>query len=219
MPSLFPSTDEQQKITKYLDYKGKQIRKFIHNKRQLIKLMNEKKQAIINQAVTRGINPGAHLKHSNVEWMGDIPSHWGIEKLKHHFVFKKGQKAALLTKDYIGLHIAQYPVYSGQTENEGLMGTINWYEFDNELPVMFVTTVGAKAMTTMTISGKFSLSQNCALLLPKNEDMVIDYFQPCIQQMFNYEKKSISLICNHHYDLKILKDFLYLSLRYQNRKN
>ena len=58
------------------------FRKFIRNKRQLIELLKEQKQNIINQAVTRGINPNAKLKPSGVEWIGDIPEHWDVRRLK-----------------------------------------------------------------------------------------------------------------------------------------
>ena len=189
-----PPIEEQQKMIDYLKFENRKINRFIRNKRSLIKLLNEQKQAIINQAVTRGIDHNLRLKPSNIEWAGDIPAHWKMEKLKFHFEFKKGKKAAELTKDYVGLNRGKYPVYSGQTENDGVLGSINWYEFDFSNPTIFVTTVGAKAMTTKIVSGKFSLSQNCALIVPKNESQKINYFQPAIQTLFNFERRNISLI-------------------------
>lgn len=71
----YPSLDEQIQITRFLDWKTAQINRFIRNKRRLIELLKEQKQNVINQAVTRGLNPNAKLKLSGVEWIGDIPEH------------------------------------------------------------------------------------------------------------------------------------------------
>jgi type I restriction enzyme S subunit len=82
LPLFLPSIDEQTQITRFLDWKTAQIDKFIRNKRRLIELLKEQKQNIINQAVTRGLDPNAKLKPSGVEWIGDIPAHWEARKLK-----------------------------------------------------------------------------------------------------------------------------------------
>ena len=77
-----PPLHEQKAIVNYLEAKNSNINRFIHNKQHLIKLLSEQKQAIINHVVTRGINPNVRLKPSGVEWMGDIPEHWIIKRLK-----------------------------------------------------------------------------------------------------------------------------------------
>ncbi len=78
-----PSIFEQQKIAAFLDYKTALIDKFIANRKRQIELLEEKKAAIINKAVTKGINPGVKLKPSGVEWIGDIPEHWEVFNLKY----------------------------------------------------------------------------------------------------------------------------------------
>lgn len=83
MPIILPSKDEQHKIVRFLDVKSRQISHFIRNKRRLIELLREQKQAIINRAVTRGLNPDARLKASGIDWLGDIPAHWEILPLKY----------------------------------------------------------------------------------------------------------------------------------------
>jgi len=77
-----PFAEEQIQITRFLDWKTSQINKFIRNKQRLIKLLKEQKQNIINQAVTRGLNPNAKLKPSGVEWIGNIPEHWEARRLR-----------------------------------------------------------------------------------------------------------------------------------------
>jgi type I restriction enzyme S subunit len=82
MPIPLPSLPEQQKIAAYLDHKCNLIDTFIEKKSRLIKLLKEQKQAIINKAVTKGIDPDVPMKPSGIEWLGDIPEHWEVKKLK-----------------------------------------------------------------------------------------------------------------------------------------
>ncbi|ADJ27169.1 restriction endonuclease subunit S [Nitrosococcus watsonii] len=82
MPILLPEAEEQTQIARFLDWKTAQINQFIRNKRRLIELLKEQKQNVINQAVTRGLDPNVRLKPSGVEWIGDIPAHWETTKLK-----------------------------------------------------------------------------------------------------------------------------------------
>jgi len=82
IPVPVPPTDEQDSIVLFLNWKTAQINKFIRNKRRLIELLKEQKQNIINQAVTRGLDPKVKLKPSGVEWIGDIPEHWEVRRLK-----------------------------------------------------------------------------------------------------------------------------------------
>ena len=75
--------DEQTNIATYLDRKTAEIDRIIANKQKLIALYEEEKQAIINQTVTKGVKThGVRLKDSGVEWLGEIPEHWEVKKLK-----------------------------------------------------------------------------------------------------------------------------------------
>lgn len=77
-----PPLSEQSAIVRYLDYIDRRIRHYIRSKQKLIKLLEEQKQAIIHQAVTRGLDPHVHLKPSGIEWLEEIPEHWEEVKLK-----------------------------------------------------------------------------------------------------------------------------------------
>lgn len=83
LPVLIPPLDEQQSIASFLDQKTKQIDKLIVNKKKLIGLLKEERTAIVNQAVTKGIDPNAKLKPSGIEWLGDIPEHWETKKIRY----------------------------------------------------------------------------------------------------------------------------------------
>ena len=78
-----PPLPEQAAIVRYLDHADRRIRRYIDGKERLIALLEEEKQAIINQAVTRGLDPNVRLKPSGVEWLGDVPAHWEIPRLRN----------------------------------------------------------------------------------------------------------------------------------------
>jgi len=82
MRVICPPQEEQKIIARFLKAQDRLFRKFIRNKRRLIELLKEQKQNVINQAVTRGLNPNAKLKPSGMEWIGDIPEHWEVTKIK-----------------------------------------------------------------------------------------------------------------------------------------
>lgn len=76
------SEDDINSIINYLDEKTTIIDGLIDKKKQLVKKLKEQRQAIINEAVTKGLNPDAKLKDSGIEWLGEIPEHWEVAKLK-----------------------------------------------------------------------------------------------------------------------------------------
>lgn len=78
-----PSIPEQFAIASYLDHKTEEIDNLIADKKRLLELYEEEKTAIINQAVTKGINPDVPLKDSGIEWLGEIPEHWEVKRLKY----------------------------------------------------------------------------------------------------------------------------------------
>lgn len=78
-----PTLEEQINITKYLNYKTQQLDELIEKKENLIKLLEEERTAIINQAVTKGLNPDAPMKNSGIDWLGEIPEDWSFTKLKY----------------------------------------------------------------------------------------------------------------------------------------
>lgn len=82
-----PDLPTQQRIANFLDQKTAEIDKAIAKKQRLIELLKEQKAILINQAVTRGLNPDAPMRDSGVEWIGEIPAHW--ELIQHRRVFNK----------------------------------------------------------------------------------------------------------------------------------
>ncbi|MFK5915554.1 MAG: restriction endonuclease subunit S [Woeseiaceae bacterium] len=77
-----PALDERRKIANFLDHETAKIDTLIEKQQQLIKLLKEKRQAVISQAVTKGLNPNAPMRDSGVEWLGEVPAHWVVAQLK-----------------------------------------------------------------------------------------------------------------------------------------
>ena len=82
LPCVQPPLPEQAAIVRYLTHIDRQIRQYIRAKQKLIKLLEEQKQVIIQQAVTRGLGPDVRLKSHRMEWLGDVPENWEVLPLK-----------------------------------------------------------------------------------------------------------------------------------------
>lgn len=120
----FPSLPEQSAIVRFLDYADRRIRRQILAKQKLIKLLEEQKQALIHRAVTRGLPSTAsgqathlRLKPSGVEWLGDVPEHWEVKRLKR---LARSRGKAFTDGDWIELpYITTNGVRLIQTGNVG----------------------------------------------------------------------------------------------------
>ena len=77
-----PKSKEQQKIASFLDHETAKIDTLIAKQEKLIELLKEKRQAVISHAVTKGLNPNAPMRDSGVEWLGEVPEHWDIPRIK-----------------------------------------------------------------------------------------------------------------------------------------
>ena len=87
----YPSLIEQQAIANFLDHETAQIDTLIEKQQTLIQLLKEKRQAVISHAVTKGLNPDAPMKDSGVEWLGEVPEHWDLTRIKYiTSVFEQG---------------------------------------------------------------------------------------------------------------------------------
>ena len=80
---LIPSMNEQKAIANFLYEKTAEIDALIADKEKVIELLQEKRQAIISEAVTKGLNPNVRMKDSGIEWIGEIPGHWDIRRIKY----------------------------------------------------------------------------------------------------------------------------------------
>lgn len=94
-----PTPEEQTAIADYLDRKTAQIDELIADKKRLLELYEEEKTAIINQAVTKGINPDVPMKDSGIEWLGEIPEHWEVLPIKYTANVQTGRTPKIANSD------------------------------------------------------------------------------------------------------------------------
>ncbi|MDZ4850360.1 MAG: type I restriction-modification system subunit M N-terminal domain-containing protein [Pirellulaceae bacterium] len=79
----FPRIAEQTAIAAFLDRETGKIDELVSEQRRLIELLKEKRQAVISHAVTKGLNLNAPMKPSGIQWLGDVPEHWDVKRIKH----------------------------------------------------------------------------------------------------------------------------------------
>lgn len=91
MPVLVPPLAEQQAIATFLDHETSKIGALVAEQERLIELLKEKRQAVIFHAVTKGLNPAAPTKDSGVEWLGQVPAHWTVKRLRHFATVLRGK--------------------------------------------------------------------------------------------------------------------------------
>ena len=80
-PAAIPSLFEQTQIARFLDHETARIDALIEEQQRLIELLKEKRQAVISHAVTKGLDPTVPMKDSGVEWLGEVPAHWGLTRI------------------------------------------------------------------------------------------------------------------------------------------
>lgn len=157
----FPVIKEQQAIASYLDKATAKIDEAIAQQQKMIDLLNERKQIIINNAVTKGLNPDAPMKDSGVDWIGKIPEHWEVRKLKHIAKLKSGDTISSdsFTED-------GFPVYGGN----GFRGYTN--RFTNDGEYVLIGRQGALCGNVNYATGKFFASEHAVVVYPYDHENV-----------------------------------------------
>ena len=103
-----PPLPEQAAIVRFLDHADEQIQRYIAGKERLIALLEEERQALVHQAVTRGLDPNVPLKPSGVEWLGDVPEHWETAQLGSIGRFSKGNGGTKEDEVPVGVPCIRY---------------------------------------------------------------------------------------------------------------
>lgn len=154
-----PNYDQQTLIANFLDQKTAQIDAAIAIKEQQIELLKERKQIIIQQAVTQGLDPNVPMKDSGVEWIGQIPEHWEIKALKFIAYMKSGETLSPDQFTETG-----FPAYGGN----GLRGYTS--TFTNDGDHILIGRQGALCGNVNYASGKFYASEHAIVVYPLNNE-------------------------------------------------
>ena len=81
--TAIPPNSDQTQIARFLDNETARIDALIEEQKRLIELLKEKRQAVISQAVTKGLEPRVSMKDSGIDWLGEVPAHWGVKALRY----------------------------------------------------------------------------------------------------------------------------------------
>lgn len=115
---ILPPLDEQYLIGSFLHIKSSEVEAIIQSKLMYIKLLEQQRQSNITEAVTKGLNPNVKMKDSGIEWIGEIPEHWEINKIKFKFDIRKViqpiENPTVLSLTQRGLKIKDLNDFSGQ---------------------------------------------------------------------------------------------------------
>lgn len=133
---LLPPLEEQQKIAAYLDKKCAAIDRAVDAAKKLVVKFGEYKKSLITETVTKGLDAAAPLQESNIEWLGNIPAHWKIIKLKYLFSFDKGLP---ITKENLtenGVPVISY----GQIHSKNNTGTAVKEDLIKFVPATYLKT-------------------------------------------------------------------------------
>lgn len=183
IPVVIPDFNTQNAIVSFIENKTQAIDKKINLLIQKANCYKEYRKSIINEAVCKGLNKNVIFKNSDINYINDIPEHWKIERIKDLFNIGRGRVIGqeLLVEE------GKYPVYSSQTENNGCLGYIETYDFDNDL--LTWTTDGANAGTVFRRSGKFNCTNVCGTLIPKRKNLDLDYVVYALQESATHNKR------------------------------
>jgi len=170
MPMPIPDAEEQAAIVRFVDYIDRKIRRYIRAKQKLIKLLEEQKQAIIHRAVTGQIDvrtgkPYPAYKPSGVEWIGDIPEHWKLSRVKREFRCLNRRRVPLSSVERGSMVDRQYDYYGAS----GVIDKVDDYLFDDEL--LLIAEDGANLVLrnlplAIIARGKFWVNNHAHILKP-----------------------------------------------------
>lgn len=159
LPIPVPPLPEQQCIADYLDKKCGEIDGLVSLQEQMIQTLADYKQSVITEAVTKGLNPNAHLVPSGVDWIGDIPEGWKVCRIKDLVNLQSGTNLTTMDISDNGL----FPVYGGN----GIRGYYDKYSNDGEF--ILIGRQGALCGNINYAKGKFWATEHAVVCYPKRK--------------------------------------------------
>ena len=175
-----PPLSEQTQIANFLDHKTEQIDELIRIKERQIELLQEQRTALINQAVTKGLDPNVEMKPSGVEWIGEIPKYWTISKVKHEFKSLDNLRIPLNSETRGSMELKIYDYYGAS----GVIDKVENYIFDE--PLILIGEDGANLYLRSTplafkATGKYWVNNHAHVLKPKHGN--IDYLTNMLESL------------------------------------
>ena len=194
-----PPDGEIKLINQFLDYETARIDRLIAKQLQIIELLKEKRQAVISHAVTKGLNPNAPMKDSGIEWLGQVPEHWGVKRLKH--ISPKIGVGLVINPSHYVQENGVYFLFGGDIEEYGFklentrkMSDENSRKlpqsrlFENDLVCVRVGYPGITAVVTNDLDGS-----NCAsMMVIRRGDFNSNWLAYCLNS--DLGKKQVEVV-------------------------
>ena len=172
-----PPLEEQAAIVRYLDHADELINRYISAKERLIALLEEQRQAVIHQAVTRGFDPNVQLEASKVDWMTEVPQHWAVTKASRLFHIGSGTTPPTDSEEY---YDGQYPWITTSELRENILtssqrtvtqkaldtfASLRIYPSGSVVVAMYGATIGRVAI----LGTSATVNQACCVFVPRTE--------------------------------------------------
>lgn len=182
-----PPLPEQTAIVRFLDYMDRRVRRYIRAKQKLIKLLEENRQALIHRAVTGQIDvrtgqPYPAYKDSGIEWLGKVPAHWEVSRVKNEFSCLNRCRIPLSATERGSMALRSYDYYGAS----GVIDKVDEYLFDDDL--LLIAEDGANLVLrnfplTIIARGKFWVNNHAHVLKSRRGN--IEYLA-AVMECINY---------------------------------
>lgn len=166
-----PPVDEQSAIMRFLDWAHSRLERAIRAKRKVIALLTEQKRAVIRRAVTRGLDSAVQFKPTGIPWLGDIPQHWEITRVKNEFRCLNTRRAPLNSVERGRMKARAFDYYGAS----GVIDKVDDYLFDDEL--LLIAEDGANLVLrnlplAIIAKGKFWVNNHAHILKPTRGNII-----------------------------------------------
>lgn len=165
IPIPLPPKDEQDRIVAFLEQKTAEIDAAISKKERLIELLSDQRKILVQRAVTRGLNDGAPMRNSGVAWIGDIPSHWSVKRVRAAFKNLDSRRIPLSGEQRGKMTSRIYDYYGAS----GVIDKVDDYLFDE--PLILIAEDGANLVMrnlrlAFIASGQYWVNNHAHILRP-----------------------------------------------------
>ena len=202
MPVVLPNKDEQKRIVSFLDTETARIDTLIAKQEKLIELLEEQRKSIISHAVTKGLNPNAPMKDSGVEWLGQVPEHWNISKLRYYLDgIKDGTHGTHVSTTEGQLLLSGKNIKNGKlviTDNERKISledhqkiTANGFPKKGDLLINVVGTIGQSCIYELDTPISF---QRSVCFLRANNKLKPNFLQRILES--NLSQNQLKILTN-----------------------
>lgn len=170
IPILCPPRDEQITILRFLDHADRSIRRAVRAKRKLIALLNEQKRVIIREAISKGLNDDVPCRGTGIPWIGDIPTHWTMSRVKGEFVCLNNRRVPLSGTVRGEMTNRSYDYYGASS----VIDHVDDFIFDEDL--LLIAEDGANLVLrnlplAIIARGKFWVNNHAHVLRPRRGNL------------------------------------------------